>query len=162
AAQIAYLKSLYGIQSGEVDLPTFPLFGLFGPALGMTSVIPYVDFTRPGRVAPARITGPLREHAVTNLFGSPPLLPPASFAERTKPEGLKALRRVIPAGAPVSAKVIRKVVELLPAGVQVHTPYGATEALPVATIASDEILGETAAMTAKGLGVCVGRPVPGV
>ena len=27
-------------EPGEVDLPTFPLFGLFGPALGMTSVVP--------------------------------------------------------------------------------------------------------------------------
>jgi acyl-CoA synthetase (AMP-forming)/AMP-acid ligase II len=38
-----------------------------------------------------------------------------------------------------------------------HTPYGATEALPVSTIDAREILGETAAMTSKGAGVCVGR-----
>ena len=45
--------------------------------------------------------------------------------------------------APVPANVIREFVRLLPPGVQVHTPYGATESLPVASIGSDEILGET-------------------
>ena len=41
-----------------------------------------------------------------------------------------------------------------------HTPYGATEALPVASIAASEVLGETAAQTAPGAGVCVGPPFP--
>ena len=38
-----------------------------------------------------------------------------------------------------------------------HTPYGATECLPVATIEAAEVLGETAARTDEGAGVCVGR-----
>jgi acyl-CoA synthetase (AMP-forming)/AMP-acid ligase II len=162
AAQLGYLKSLYGIEPGEVDLPTFPLFGLFGPALGMSASIPYMDFTRPGLATPQFIAGDVRSAKVTNLFGSPALLRRVFFDKQTKPDDFKTLRRVLSAGAPVSAEVIRKVVELLPPGVQVHTPYGATEALPVATIGSDEILGETAALTAKGMGVCVGRPVPGM
>ena len=40
---------------------------------------------------------------------------------------------------------------------EMHTPYGATESLPVATIEAREVLGETAAKTAQGAGVCVGR-----
>ncbi len=40
-----------------------------------------------------------------------------------------------------------------------HTPYGATEALPVCSIGSDEVLVRTRARTAEGGGVCVGRPV---
>ena len=45
---------------------------------------------------------------------------------------------------------------------QIYTPYGATEALPVASIGSDEILGETRHATDRGMGVCVGRPVAGI
>ena len=45
---------------------------------------------------------------------------------------------------------------------QIYTPYGATEALPVASIGSDEILGETRHATDQGMGVCVGRPVAGI
>jgi acyl-CoA synthetase (AMP-forming)/AMP-acid ligase II len=162
AAQVEYLKSLYGIEPGEVDLPTFPLFGLFAPALGMTAIIPHMDFTRPGNVDPRCILEPIRQYHVTNLFGSPALLRRVAFDPRTRAEDLRTLHRVISAGAPVPAAVIRQLGALLPQGVQVHTPYGATEALPVATIGSDEILGETAQATAQGKGVCVGRPVEGM
>ena len=47
--------ALLGIQPGEIDLPTFPLFALFGPALGMTAIIPDMDPTRPAQVDPAKI-----------------------------------------------------------------------------------------------------------
>ncbi len=162
AAQVDYLKSLYGIEPGEVDLPTFPLFGLFAPALGMTAVIPRMDFTRPGQVDPRNILEPIRHYRVTNLFGSPALLRRVGFSPQAEGAQLPTLHRVISAGAPVPAKVIHRFTGLLGPGVQVHTPYGATEALPVATIGSDEILGETAKATAQGKGVCVGRPVEGM
>jgi acyl-CoA synthetase (AMP-forming)/AMP-acid ligase II len=44
----------------------------------------------------------------------------------------------------------------------VHTPYGATEALPVASISASEVLSETAAKSAAGGGTCVGRRFPGI
>jgi acyl-CoA synthetase (AMP-forming)/AMP-acid ligase II len=162
AAQVELLRRMYGIEPGEVDLPTFPLFGLFGPALGMTAVIPEMDATRPAHVDPSAILDPIRRYGVTNLFGSPALLRRVAFSGLALPGDLRSLRRVISAGAPVSPAVIRRVAELLPERVQVHTPYGATEALPVSTIGSDEILGETGALTGEGKGVCVGRPVEGV
>jgi acyl-CoA synthetase (AMP-forming)/AMP-acid ligase II len=46
--------------------------------------------------------------------------------------------------------------------VQVFTPYGATESLPVASIGSDVILNETRWQTEEGKGVCVGPPVHGM
>lgn len=51
---------------------------------------------------------------------------------------------------------------MLRPGVEIYTPYGATEALPVALAGSNEILGLTSTRTKMGEGVCVGRPVPGV
>src|SRR5205085_7718709 len=60
AAQVEALRTLYGIEPGEIDLPTFPLFGLFGPALGMTSVIPEMNPTRPARVDPVKILDAVR------------------------------------------------------------------------------------------------------
>ena len=47
-AQVRYLRSHFGYSATEIDLPTFPLFALFDAALGMTAVIPDMDFTRPG------------------------------------------------------------------------------------------------------------------
>jgi acyl-CoA synthetase (AMP-forming)/AMP-acid ligase II len=45
--------------------------------------------------------------------------------------------------------------------VQIFTPYGATEALPVANIGSNELLA-TKELTESGRGTCIGRPVPGM
>jgi len=162
SAQVALLERVYGIQPGEIDLVTFPLFALFDPALGMTAIIPQMDFTRPGHVDPEKILAPIRRYSVTNLFGSPALVDRVSRHGVTTGARLDSLRRVISAGAPVSPKVLSRMTRMLAPGVQVFTPYGATESLPVSSIGTDEILGETAARTAEGGGVCVGRPVPGV
>ena len=48
--------------------------------------------------------------------------------------------------------------KILPNGTA-HSPYGATESLPIASISAHEVIAETAAATAAGKGTCVGRPV---
>jgi acyl-CoA synthetase (AMP-forming)/AMP-acid ligase II len=162
AAQVESLRRLYAIEPGEIDLPTFPLFGLFGPALGMTSIIPEMDATRPAHVDPRKILDAIHYFGVTNLFGSPALIQRVGRYAAAHGVQLRTLRRVISAGAPVPWQAIQRFVSLLPDGVQVHTPYGATESLPVCSIGSNEILYETRLRTTEGAGVCVGRPVEGM
>ena len=161
-AQVEILRRTYGIEPGEIDLPTFPLFGLFGPALGMTAVVPPMDPTRPAHVDPGTILDVIRQFGVTNLFGSPALVHRVGAYGADQGVQLPTLRRVISAGAPVPARAVERFCSMLAPGAQVHTPYGATEALPVCTIGSEEILGETGRQTAEGAGVCVGRPVEGM
>ncbi len=162
AAQVGMLRQLYGILPGEIDLPTFPLFGLFGPALGMTSILPEMDPTRPATVDPRKIIHAIEHFGVTNLFGSPALIRRVGQYGVSQGVKLPTLRRVISAGAPVPATAIEHFTSLLADGVEIHTPYGATEALPVCSIGGKEILNETRYKTAEGAGVCVGRPVEGM
>ena len=181
-AQVEMLRRTFSIEPGEVDLCTFPLFALFAAALGMTAIVPRMDFTRPARVNPEEIDGPINAFQVANVFGSPALLnrvgrhysgdairaAALDNEELIEAEKLLAqplfpsLRRVLSAGAPVSPAIIERFLELLTPGVQIFTPYGATESLPVAVIGSDEVLAETRHKTAQGAGTCVGRPVEGV
>lgn len=161
-AQVEHIRQLYGIRPGEIDLPTFPLFALFGPALGMTAIIPDMDPTRPAQVDPAKLREAIENFGVTNMFGSPAVIRRLGrYGEQTQLK-LPSLRRVISAGAPVSAKELQRFSRLLDPGAQVFTPYGATECLPVSSIGSHELLGETRHQTDLGLGVCVGQPVPGL
>ncbi len=154
---------MYAIERGEIDLCTFPLFALFAPALGMTAVVPDMDPTRPARVNPAKLAEAIEDFGVTNLFGSPALLRRLVQNDGTgSPLRFPTLKRITSAGAPVSAAILERLAAQLDPPAQIHTPYGATEALPVATIGSDEILGETRRLTDCGKGVCVGRPVPGI
>ncbi len=162
SAQVDLLRTLFGIKEGEVSVPTFPLFALFDVALGMTAVIPDMDFTRPGSVDPAKIIGPLQTHRAQQLFGSPALIDRVGRYGERHGVALPDLKRVMSAGAPVPAKTLKRFAGMLNEGVEIYTPYGATEALPVALIGSGEVLSETGAMTAEGKGVCVGRPVDGV
>jgi acyl-CoA synthetase (AMP-forming)/AMP-acid ligase II len=162
ASQVEMLRQMYSIEPGEVDLPTFPLFGLFAPALGMTAVIPEMDPTRPASVDPVKILDAVRHFGVTNLFGSPALIRRVGAYGAEQGVKLPTLRRVISAGAPVPAAAIERFATMLSPGVQVHTPYGATESLPVSSIGSDELLSETRYKTAEGAGVCVGKPVEGM
>ena len=161
-AQVAHIRRLYGIEPGELDLATFPLFALFGPALGMTAVVPEMDASRPARVDPANIVAAIEKFSITNMFGSPALIDRVGRHGEAHDIKLPTLRRAICAGAPVSARVLARFAAMLNPGTQVFTPYGATECLPVASIGSDEILGETRHRTDEGAGICIGRPVPGL
>ena len=161
-AQVEHIRQLYGIEPGETDLATFPLFALFGPALGMTAVVPEMDASRPAGVDPGNIVSAIRKFGITNMFGSPALINRVGRHGEKHNIKLPTLRRVISAGAPVPAKVLARFASMLSPGVQIFTPYGATECLPVASISSDEILNETRHRSDAGAGVCVGRVLPGV
>ncbi len=162
SAQVEALRAVYDIRPGEIDLPTFPLFALFAPALGMTAVIPEMNFTRPGFVDPQKIISAITNHGVTTMFGSPALINRVGRYGIDHGIQLPTLKRVISAGAPVPASVLERFTTMLPPYGEIFTPYGATEALPVCSIGSRDILGETSAITDAGGGVCIGRPVPGI
>jgi acyl-CoA synthetase (AMP-forming)/AMP-acid ligase II len=161
-AQVEQIRDFYGIRPGEVDLPGFPLFGLFNCAMGVTTVIPDMDPSRPAQVDPAKIIEAVRDWKVTQTFGSPAIWDRVGrYCEEHRVQ-LPTVRRVLSAGAPVPSRVLRRMKACIHAEGEVHTPYGATEALPVASIAASEILRETSARTVEGAGVCVGRRFPGI
>ncbi len=158
-AQIQQIQDHFAIGADEIDLPTFPLFALFDPALGMTAVIPDMDPRKPAQVDPNEIIGPIVHHGVTNMFASPALLNRVGRFGRRHNVHLPSLRRVVSAGAPVSPANIDQFAGLLSETAEVHTPYGATEAVPIVSIGSREILSETRALSEQGYGMCVGRPL---
>ncbi|MFP4040029.1 MAG: fatty acid CoA ligase family protein [Desulfosudaceae bacterium] len=161
-AQINQIQNHFQIAPDEIDLPTFPLFALFDPALGMTAVIPDMDPTRPARVNPEKIIEGITNFGVTNMFASPALLKRVGSHCRRQNIKLPSLRRVVSAGAPVHPDNIEQFSQALPPTAEIHTPYGASEAVPVISIGSREILAETKPMTEKGFGNCVGRVLSGV
>ena len=157
-AQVRLVRDTYGIAPGEVDLPMLPIFALFNPALGMTTIVPEIDPSRPAAVDPAKIVRAIRQEKVTNTFGSPTLWRIISRHCLENNLTLPSVKRVLMAGAPVPPALFADLQKILPNGTA-HSPYGATEALPVASISAGEVLGETSAATAAGQGTCVGRPV---
>ncbi|MEA3280188.1 MAG: fatty acid CoA ligase family protein [Thermodesulfobacteriota bacterium] len=158
-AQIRHIKSYFNITPDEIDLPTFPLFALFDPALGMTAVIPDMDSTKPAHVNPEKIIEAILNQGVTNMFASPALLNRVGRYGKKRGVKLPSLKRVVSAGAPVSPSNIEQFSSMLCNDTEIHTPYGATEAVPIISIGSNEILSETGKLSEQGYGICVGRPI---
>ncbi len=161
-AQIDYLHSHFGYDEADVDLATFPIFSLFDVVLGITSVIPDMDPTKPGTADPALIAATIRAHACTSLYASPALLENLARWGAETGATLPTLRRIITAGAPVRPALLEALHTMLPERAPIHTPYGATEVLPVTSIESGEILAAARSSRRTDRGMCVGRPMHGM
>ena len=162
AAQLRLIREYYGITAADVDQPAFPLFALFSTALGARAIIPDMDPTRPAQVDPARFIASINRHQVTYSFGSPALWNVVSRYCLHNKIVLPSLKKVLMAGAPVPGKLLERVSAILPAGAVIHTPYGATESLPIVSMTGAEILTSTWPLSRQGQGTCVGRPLPGI
>ena len=162
ATQLDMIRDYYRIGENDTDQPGFPLFGLFSVALGATAIIPDMNPTRPADVNPKRFVDSLRRHAVTYSFASPALWRVVAKYCQDKGIVLSRLKKILVAGAPVYGDLLAALRRVLPDDAEIHTPYGATECLPVISLESREILAETWPLSQAGRGICVGRPLPGI
>ena len=162
ATQLDLIRDYYRISPTDIDQPAFPLFALFSTALGACSVIPDMDTAKPAKVDPVKFLQSIERYKVTYSFGSPAIWNVVSRYCIENKKTIPHLRQVLMAGAPVSGELIGRVASILPAGAKIHTPYGATESLPIVSMEGKEILDTTWALTRTGKGTCVGRPLPGI
>ncbi|MCI2964850.1 fatty acid CoA ligase family protein [Shewanella sp. N2AIL] len=160
-AQIQALKNDYGICHGERDLATFPLFSLFGPALGMASIVPEMDASKPITANPEFLFAAIEKYQCSNIFVNPALLERLGRAGEQKQHKLPSVQRVISAGAPATIASIARFSKMLSQGVPILNSYGATESLPISMIASDALF-TTTDITDNGGGICVGGAIDGV
>ena len=151
-AQVRLVRDAYDIQPGEIDLPMLPIFALFNPALGLTTIVPEINPSRPAEVDPAKIVQAIQQEKVTTSFGSPTLWRKIFDHCLANNLTLPSLKRVLCAGAAVPASLWADAPRVLTNG-QLHSPYGATEALPIATVSGAEAVGDLIA------GSLVGRPL---
>jgi acyl-CoA synthetase (AMP-forming)/AMP-acid ligase II len=157
-AQVRLIRATYSIQPGEIDLPLLPIFALFNPALGMTTIVPEIDPRRPADLNPAHLVQAIRQENVTNSFGSPTLWQKIGAHCVAENITLPTIRRILCAGAPVPASLWSTSRSFLPNG-QLHSPYGATESLPLSSISSAEVYHLSDDKRHSRPGACVGRPV---
>ena len=159
-SQIDLIAQGYGITPGGTDLSCFPLFGLFNAVMGTTTILPDMDPTRPADVDPPRLLDAIEQWEISQAFGSPALWTKMGNYCRANDRSMRSLRRVLSAGAPVPPRVLQSIRDAIHLDGVMYTPYGSTEALPIASIESREVLEETAALTSVGRGTCVGSKFP--
>lgn len=158
-AQLKMIRDTFKFSPGEIDIPTFPPYALFNAALGISSIIPDMNPTKPAFVNPLSIINPIKQFGVTSMFGSPALIDAVGRYGEANGIKLPTLKRVISSGAPASTKALIRFSSMLNPGTQIFTPYGSTEAMPVSLVGSHQILNETCKQSENGSGVCIGKPV---
>ncbi len=159
-AQRDALTSLYGIMADDRLVAAFAPFALYGPAMGIPSIVPDMDVARPSTLTAAALGDAAVEVDATLVFASPAalvnVLHTADTLTATHRAAFAKVRLVLSAGAPVRASLLRDVLGLFP-NASAQTPYGMTECLPVANISLEEI-----DEAGEGDGVCCGHPLPTV
>ncbi|HUF96652.1 MAG TPA: alpha/beta fold hydrolase [Ilumatobacter sp.] len=156
-AQVDALRRTYSITDNDRFVAAFAPFALYGPALGISTALPSCDVTSPGKLTARALVEAVASVDATMVFASPAALAnvvATSGTSNVPAPGLARLRLVLSAGAPVPVETLRAVGQLAPQA-SLHTPYGMTEALPVASIDLATIEQQSDA------GVCVGFPVEG-
>ena len=159
-AQRDVLTRLFGISTDDRLVAAFAPFALYGPAMGISSVVPDMDVAAPGTLTAHALGQAAVRCDATMIFASPAALANVVRTADQLTAGDRAafeqIRIVLSAGAPVRPSLLRAAADLFP-NATAHTPYGMTECLPVASISLEEIEAATG-----GDGVCVGTPVDGV
>lgn len=170
SAQLDLLQETFNISEDEIDLPAFPLYVIIDALLGVTSVIPDVNFPAPKKTDPEKVFDAIEKFKVTNMFASPVVLEIlSSLALRLRRQttaaplraNLSSLKRVITAGAPATIPLQQKFGKILDDHSHLFGIYGATESLPIAKVESKEIFA-LKEKTALGAGICLGKPIEGV
>ncbi|MFK5582039.1 alpha/beta fold hydrolase [Serinicoccus sp. LYQ131] len=162
AAQVGLLRTAFGFGPGERFVAAFAPFALYGPALGLPSAVPDMDVTAPHTLTAAALAEAVAAVDASMVFAAPAALRNVAATAPSLTPGQRTVlagpRLVLSAGAPVPVELLHQVREVLTAA-ETQTPYGMTEALPVASL---DPTGLTEEDRRSGEGVCVGQPLPGV
>ena len=158
--QIRMLKENFDMQEGEIDMATLPIFALFNPALGITTVIPDMNPSRPAKASAQSLVETLRAYDVTTAFASPVIGRKIARWCKENKTGLPLMKRFFLAGAPSPPQLVEDLASVMENG-KVIIPYGSTEALPISFCDHLDVMGARKG-TEQGEGSCLGKPLPGV
>lgn len=156
------VRRTFGHGASDTSLATLPLFAIFDLLLGATSVLPPMDPTKPARADAAAMIDAIERFRATTMFASPAFLRRVGDYARKRRVLLAPLRTVVAGGAPIAPAIVHEFASVLPASARLFATYGATEALPIASIESRDLLAVRDATTIDGRGTCAGAPTDGV
>lgn len=140
------------------SLITAPVAGILELLLGSRCVLPPLIPSKVGATDPAHVVDAVERFGVRTMFASPAVLIPLLHHIEQTATALPTVESIYSGGAPVPDWCIAALRRVLPEQARVYSGYGATEALPMATIESRELLGDLVEQAHHGHGVCVGVP----
>jgi len=126
-------------ESGDIDIPAFPIFSLNNIAAGVNTVVPITDIGRPTEKDPLMLVSQVKSCKITCATLSPSMIVNiAKFCDENKIT-MPKIRRVITGGAPISNDTLELFIKCVP-NAEVWVLYGSTEVEPIAHIEAKDIL----------------------
>jgi acyl-CoA synthetase (AMP-forming)/AMP-acid ligase II len=161
-ARVELIRQMLDLRAGETISETLLVYTILEICMGLSVVIPPMDLAKPAAVDPAKVVATIQRFSPTVASASPVVW--QRLVRHCIEAGvhLPSLRMLLTTAAPIPVDLHRRLSQVMPEGTELLTPYGATEAMPVASIGTATILAETAARTAQGEGTCVGALAPGI
>ncbi|MFE1593449.1 fatty acid CoA ligase family protein [Nocardia sp. NPDC058705] len=158
AAMVEQVHAARGHTPPNTSLVTLPLVGVLDLLLGSRCVLPPLIPSKVGATDPAHVVDAIQRFGVRTMFASPAVLIPLLEWLREDPVDLKSLVSIFSGGAPVPYWCVAGLREVLHPDVEIYAGYGSTEALPMSTIESRELLDGLVERAKRGEGTCIGRP----
>lgn len=143
------------------NFPGFPILPLEDLARGRTAYLPRF---KPGKVReadPATLLDQLERYKPAMMSGSPAYLEALADGAIRRGSTVDSVELLYTGGAPITSRALEKLGRVWrKASIQVV--YGSTEAEPVATLEAREASGDCRELSKRGMGCCVGYPVPAI
>ncbi|MFD6396920.1 fatty acid CoA ligase family protein [Nocardia sp. NPDC060249] len=158
AAMVEQVHAARGHTPPGTSLVTLPLVGVLDLLLGSRCVLPPLIPSKVGSTDPAHVVDAIQRFGVRTMFASPAVLIPLLERLRAHPVDLPSLASIFSGGAPVPHWCVAGLREVLRPDVEIYAGYGSTEALPMSTIESRELLAGLVERAKNGEGTCIGRP----
>jgi olefin beta-lactone synthetase len=154
--QLDTLSACIGLNAGDIDMTTLPIFVLANIACGVTSVIPDLHHEEP-----EDCLRHIRQHHVRSLSAAPAFLQRLCTWAGRNNDTLPGLRRVTTGGGPVFPPLLRALQTMAP-GSEIRMLYGSTECEPICITSLDKVGPEDMLLMGGGAGLLAGKPVDGI
>jgi acyl-CoA synthetase (AMP-forming)/AMP-acid ligase II len=161
-ARVERIREMLDLRPDRTVLETLLVYTVLEVCMGMSVVIPPMDLARPATVDPVGVIDAIRRFRPEVASASPVVWQRLVDHARATGTRLDGPRTLLTTAAPIPVRLHAQLADVFPADTQLFTPYGATEAMPIAHVGTHEVLADTAARTARGDGTCVGRLAPGM
>lgn len=161
-ARVQQIQDLVGLRSGDTVVETLLVYTVLELCMGCSVVVPPMDVARPAAVDPDAVIDTLQAVQPQLVSASPIVWQRLARHAEGRDLSTHGVRQLLTTAAPIPVDLHQRLQTLFGGGVELLTPYGATEAMPVSVVGSADILRETAARTARGEGTCVGRIAEGM
>jgi acyl-CoA synthetase (AMP-forming)/AMP-acid ligase II len=161
-ARVQLIQEMLDLRAGETISETLLVYTILEVCMGLTVVIPPMDLAKPAAVDPAHVIATIERFTPSVASASPVVWQKLVRHCIDANLRLPSLRMLLTSAAPIPVDLHARLSKVVPETTQLFTPYGATEAMPVALIGTALVLAETGERTGQGEGTCVGALAPGI